>query len=362
MHDPKRTLLAARDVFEKASNSFTPLFSLCTIDLLKINLIYVMALTIQQIYDLVIASGRKNDPRTKKEIDLQLKDAKDAYKKLDKKKKSFFDKDSMVNPYADSRVLHGKMGTKIKTLMACIDAEVPELLLVNELRKNGKKIDLVFTHHPEGKALMDLTKVMPMQEAIMEALGVPINVIEKLLEPRAKKIDRALHADNFNRVADAARLLEIPFMNCHTPADNHVHKFLEDFVSKKRSKMRHLKDLTEALLDIPEFAEGAKMSSAPVIVSGSPTSKLGKVAVTGMTGGTSGNEDIYEALSRSGVSTILAMHMSEAHREKAEKQHINIIVTGHMASDSLGMNLILDQFEKKGIKVIPAGGLMRFKR
>ena len=321
-----------------------------------------MALTIQQIYDLVIATGRKNDPRTKKEIDLQLKEARDEHKKLDKKKKPFFDKDRLKNPYADSRVLHGKMSTKVKTLFACVDAEVQEVLLVNELRKQGKKIDLIFTHHPEGRALMDLTKVMPIQEAVMGDLGVPINVVEKLLDPRAKKIDRSLHADNFNRVADAARLLDIPFMNCHTPADNHVHKFLEKFVKEKRTKMRYLKDLTEALLDIPEFAAGAKMSSAPVVIAGNPNSKLGKVAVTGMTGGTSGNEDIYEALNKAGVSTILTMHMSEAHREKAEKQHLNIIVTGHMSSDSLGMNLILDQFEKKGVKVISGGGLIRIKR
>ncbi|MBT5016922.1 NGG1p interacting factor NIF3 [Candidatus Peregrinibacteria bacterium] len=321
-----------------------------------------MAQTIQQIYDLVIAGGRKNDPRTKKEIDVQLKEAREAYKKLDKKKKPYFDKDRLKNPYADSRVIYGKMSTKVKTLFACIDAEVQEILLVNELNKQGEKIDLIFTHHPEGLALMDLTKVMPIQEAVMGDLGVPINVTEKLLDPRAKKIDRALHADNFNRVADAARLMEIPFMNCHTPADNYVHKYLEKFVKEKRSKMRYLKDLTEALLDIPEFAMGAKMNSAPVVVAGSPSSKLGKVAVTGMTGGTSGNEDIYEALNKAGVSTILAMHMSEAHREKAEKQYLNIIVTGHMSSDSLGMNLILDQLEKKKVKVISGGGLLRVKR
>ncbi len=321
-----------------------------------------MAQTIQQIYDFVIESGRENDPRTKKEIDLQLKDAREAYKKLDKKKKQFFDQDRFKNPYADSRILHGKMSTKVKTLFACIDAEVQEVLLVNELRKKGQKIDLIFTHHPEGQALLDLTRVMPIQEAIMTALGVPINVVEKLLDPRVKKIDRSLHADNFGRVADAARLLGIPFMNCHTPADNHVHKFLEKLVKDKRAKMRYLKDLTEALLDVPEFAEAEKAGVGPAIYSGSPQSKLGKVAVTGMTGGTSGNEDIYEALSRSGVSTILAMHMSETHREKAEKQHLNIIVTGHISSDSLGMNLMLDELEKKKIKVIVGGGLIRVKR
>ena len=321
-----------------------------------------MALTIQQIYELFIKIGRDHDPRSKKEIDAFLKEKKDEYGKLDKKKKKFFDKDRLKNPYADSRILHGKPGGKIKTLMAGIDGDINELLLASELNRQGKQIDLVFAHHPEGRALTDLTKVMPVQEAVMEVLGVPVNVVEKLLEVRMKKIDRSLHADNYYRVADAARLLDIPFMNCHTPADNCVHDYLDKFVKKKRTKVKYMKDLVEALLDIPEFEEAEKMGVGPAIYSGSPKSKLGKVAVTGMTGGTSGNEDIYKALSQAGVSTVLAMHMSEAHREKAEKEHINIIVTGHIASDSLGMNFILDQIEKKGVKVIPAGGLIRIKR
>lgn len=321
-----------------------------------------MALTLQQIYDLAIKMGRQNDPRSQKEIDEILKDLKKEYEKMDKKKKPFFDEERLTNPYADSRILHGRPTTKVKTLMACIDAEVQEILLVNELRKNGQKIDLLLAHHPEGRALLDLTKVMPVQEGVMEALGVPINIAEKLLDVRMKKIDRSLHADNFGRVADAARLLDVPFMNCHTPADNGVHNYLEGFVKKKRAKMRTLKDLTEALLEIPEFAEAEKVGVGPAIYAGSGKSKLGKVAVTGMTGGTSGNEDIYEALSQAGVSTILAMHMGEDHRKKADKHHLNIIVTGHISSDSLGMNLLLDQVEKKGVKVIPGGGLIRVKR
>lgn len=321
-----------------------------------------MALTLQQIYDLIIKMGRDHDPRPAKEINTLLKEKKKAFDKMDATKKKYFDKDCLVNPYADSRILNGAMGTKVKTIFTSIDAEVQEVLLVNELNKQGKKIDLIFTHHPEGRALLDLTKVMPVQEGVMGALGVPINVIEKLMDVRVKKIDRSLHSDNFGRVADAARLLGLPFMNCHTPADNCVHDYLEKFVAKKLSKMRYLKDLTETLLEIPEFAEAEKYGVGPSVFAGSPQSKLGKVAVTGMTGGTSGNEDIYESLSQAGVSTILAMHMSETHREKAEKHHLNIIVTGHISSDSLGMNLILDQLEKKGVKVVVGGGLIRVKR
>jgi hypothetical protein len=56
------------------------------------------------------------------------------------------------------------------------------------------------------------------------------------------------------------------------------------------------------------------------------------------------------------------MHISEKHRKKAQKAHINVVIAGHMASDSLGMNLFLDELEKKGIEIIPCSGLIRVKR
>jgi len=54
--------------------------------------------------------------------------------------------------------------------------------------------------------------------------------------------------------------------------------------------------------------------------------------------------------------------MSEEHRKEAEKAHINVVIAGHMASDSLGLNLFLDELEKRGIKVVPVSGLIRVKR
>jgi hypothetical protein len=56
------------------------------------------------------------------------------------------------------------------------------------------------------------------------------------------------------------------------------------------------------------------------------------------------------------------MHQSEEHRKSAEKAYINVVIAGHISSDSIGMNLILDNLEKKGLKIIPFGGLTRFSR
>ena len=98
-----------------------------------------------------------------------------------------------------------------------------------------------------------------------------------------------------------------------------------------------------------------------IVSFGSPKNHAGKV-IAKMTGGTSGPKEIYEKFAQAGVGTVVGMHFPESHIEEAKKHHINMIVSGHMASDSVGVNLIADEWEKKGIEVIPCSGLIRVSR
>lgn len=41
---------------------------------------------------------------------------------------------------------------------------------------------------------------------------------------------------------------------------------------------------------------------------------------------------------------------------------MNMIISGHMSSDSLGINLICDVWEKHGIEVFGTAGFSRFSR
>ena len=114
-------------------------------------------------------------------------------------------------------------------------------------------------------------------------------------------------------------------------------------------------------MTIPEFQISSKYNSPPKIVVGDAKNHAGKV-IAKMTGGTSGPKEIYEKLSQAGVGTVVGMHFPESHIEEARKHHINMIVSGHMASDSVGVNLIADEWEKRGIEVIPCSGLIRVSR
>ena len=95
---------------------------------------------------------------------------------------------------------------------------------------------------------------------------------------------------------------------------------------------------------------------------GSPENSCGKTVVTEFTGGTNCSKDIYEKMAQAGIGTIVGMHMKEDNREEAEKAHLNIVIAGHMSSDSIGMNLFLDELVKRGIEVVPCSGLIRHPR
>jgi hypothetical protein len=317
-------------------------------------------ITLKQFYDIGLEMAMKHDPRPKKEVEELLKDRKKEYDKMDEKEKKYFDMESLKNPYLDSRILNGDPKTQLKRVMVGIDISVGELLLAKELSRSGKKIDAVLAHHPEGRALIDLTRVMPVQEDIAVSEGVPVNVAEKMMKVRMGDIDRSLHAFNHYQVTNAASLLDIPFACFHTMADNLCHWFLKTYLEKKKPK--YVGDVVDLLMELPEYQQASMMGNAPSVFVGDKKAKLGKMSFSGFTGGTSGPKDIYEKMSAAGVGTIFGMHIPEEHRKLAEKNHLNVIIFGHMASDSLGYNQLLDEAEKKGTEIIACGGFIRVSR
>lgn len=312
------------------------------------------------IYKSVVLFGMGKDPRGKDSVKAELLRAKNEYEKLSAKDKEFYDKARLDNPYSDTRILNGKEDSEIKTILVGVDIEVGEIVLADRLKEKGEKIDLAMTHHPEGLALAGFFNVMYMQVDILSKIGIPINVAESLMHERIKEVERRVMPTNHTRSVDAAKLLGINFMSCHTPADNCVATYLQDLMDKK--KPRTLGDIVNILRDIPEYNAAAKQGAGPKITRGDNSSKAGRVFVD-MTGGTEGSKDIFKKLSEAGVSTIVCMHLSEEHFKKAKEEHINVVIAGHIASDNVGLNIMLDELEKKGkFKILSCSGFRRFSR
>lgn len=319
----------------------------------------LIAMTIQQIYDLALEMGMNADPRGVARVKEVMKKAKKAYDELPEKKKKLFDTHSLENPYSDSRLLFGNPKAEVKAVLAGIDTDGAEVLLADRLNEKGRDIGLVISHHPSGHALAALHEVMELQIDMFAKAGVPENVAQALFEERMGLVKRRFGPINHGQAVDIARALEIPYMALHTIWDNLGDKFMKDLFAKNTFETAG--DVLDVINDIPEFAEAHRQKAGPEIVSGSRNRRAGRVVVS-FTGGTNPSKELYVEMAKAGVGTIVEMHVAEDVLTELKKHHVNVIDCGHMAADSIGANIFLDALEKKGVEIIPVSGLFRHKR
>ncbi|SMB89697.1 Putative GTP cyclohydrolase 1 type 2, NIF3 family [Desulfonispora thiosulfatigenes DSM 11270] len=242
-------------------------------------------------------------------------------------------------------------GNNIKRIAFGVDIDVAELMLAKDLG-----FDCVITHHPQSSNKIDLYKVMDNQIDRMVKAGVPINKAEKALAKRKGQVDRSTHVTNFDRVKKAAELLGMPFIGIHSPADLMVEDYLQNYFDKNlKDPKSKISDVIDLLNKIPEYKNSY---AGPVVRVGSNDSYAGKVFVT-MAGGTSGGQDVYKAYFEAGIGTLVVMHVPDDVIEAVTAQNIgNVLVAGHMASDSLGINLVIKGLEKKGLEIVRMAGVI----
>jgi putative NIF3 family GTP cyclohydrolase 1 type 2 len=327
---------------------------------------------ISEIYNLAINKGIEADFRGKEGVEKLLKRRREKFERLPEKEKEQFDKEFLENPYLDSRVLHIAKDQEINKILAGIDIEPAEILLAKEIggfeecsasslaSSHDSAIDLIISHHPLGKGLASLHEVMELQCDVLNQYGVPINVAEGLMKERISEVARGVNAKNHQRTVDTARILGFNLMCLHTVCDNLAAKFLKDEIESRN--FERIEDLMNFLKGIPEYKEAIKFGAGPKIFVGDPERRCGKIAITEITGGTEGSPKIYEKMAQAGIGTVIGMHVSEENKKEAEAANINIVIAGHISSDSIGVNLFLDELEKQGIEIIPCSGLIRISR
>ena len=164
------------------------------------------------------------------------------------------------------------------------------------------------------------------------------------MDERRTEVKRRFMPMNADQAIDAARLLDIPFFSAHTPTDNLVVAYLAKFLNEREPLL--IEDVRKALFEVPEYKEAARRGAGPYIGDGSASKRAGKVWVD-MTGGTEGPVKVMEKLADSGVGTIVGMHMGPELRKEADKHHIHVVIAGHISSDSVGINLYMDELERR---------------
>jgi putative NIF3 family GTP cyclohydrolase 1 type 2 len=311
---------------------------------------------VQEIYNLALEMGKGSDFRGKEAIEKVLAKKRKRFEKLSEEGKKDFDQNDLVNPFSDSRILHLAEDKEIKKVLVGIDIEPAEVLLAKEI--GG--IDLIISHHPLGKALATLAEVMELQSDVLASYGVPINIAEGLMTERISEVARGLNAYNHGRTVDAAKLLNFNLICLHTVCDNLAASFLKKKIEE--AKPERLGELIDLLKEIPEYKTAEKLGSGPKIFVGGKESRCGKIALTEITGGTEGSPRIYEKMAQAGIGTVVGMHIDKEHWKEAKAALINVVIAGHISSDSLGVNLFLDELERHGIEIVPCSGLTRISR
>lgn len=315
-----------------------------------------MALKINDFYKAAIDCAIDSDPRGMESVEKELDSIKKSYEKLDDKKKEYFDKDTLFNPYSDTRILNIAEDRDIKKIICGIDMQTPELLLADRLNEKNCNIDLVVTHHPNGYGFVNFYDVIAMQAEKNALHDVAINVSEGITNKRLNEVSRSVFAANHYRDVDTAKLLKLNYMCMHTVADNFVETFLTEKIKEENPYV--LSDIIDILYTIDEYKISAKRYNSPKIFNGSDKSKVGKFIVD-MTGGASFDSAMIEALSKAGVSTIVMMNISDRLLDECKKYYINIVCAGHISSDSLGLNLLFKAIKnrtKENFEIIPASG------
>lgn len=241
-------------------------------------------------------------------------------------------------------------GDDIETALVGIDLESPEIQLADR-----EGYDLVLAHHPTGdEARHDFTDVLEKQAEFMMAHGVPEVVARDAASDIIDRMDHGAHSMNYRHNPSVAELLDQPYMNIHLAPDEVGRRKMAD-VADRFDADDEVGAFIDALGEIPEFEDA--MTDIKLRV-GDEGNELGEVAVH-HAAGTNGGEDVASAYFDHGVDTVLYIHVGAGDTEALQAEYgddKNLVVTGHIASDAIGLNVLIDELEERGVDCTPISG------
>ncbi len=264
---------------------------------------------------------------------------------------------------ADSCVLHDT-GQPVRRCMASVNASTGDLLLARQLG-----CDSYLLHHPlAGSARRDFHKVLDRMVELMEMHGVSGSSARAATSDLRRRCRFADHAADWDQLVSAAQLIGINLFNIHLAADElgrqEMVRALEP-VSPEST----LEDAADALRTIPELAHP---SNEILHVPEGPSGRCGRIAVM-HAGGTNGGAAVAEALfdgtsahPDGPIETVLYIHLAGPDAKQLEDRATqgkpgSVIVSGHFASDAIGLNMLLRAAtDRYGIDFVRHGGLSAF--
>ena len=236
-----------------------------------------------------------------------------------------------------------------------IDVDPADLLLAKE-----KGYDLVIAHHPTGgSAVLDFPNVLAKHGEILTRHGVPSAAADAAVrEMQEERMPRA-HAENYDHLPSVARMIGIGLMCIHNPCDEIGRRVMDETLRTSLKQRPSVRDSIDALYSIPEF-QAAK--TRIVVRMGKLDNALGKWAVQ-HGAGTNGGVPVACAAFDHGIDTVFYIHIDagalrrlwELYGREGSK---NLVVTGHLSSDSIGINSLVRELRARGVRVDTYSGII----
>ena len=239
-------------------------------------------------------------------------------------------------------------GDNIRKILFGIDAGAPELLLAKQLG-----YDAVIAHHPTGgTAAINFHQVFNRHIQQMVSTGIPREEAEEAVRKRLEELEVEAHTRNYGHAVDVATLLKMPYMNIHTPLDEVGRKTMTEKINSRVRKNSTVQDVVSALKELPVFKNAVTEIKIRL---GKADNPAGKVVVS-HGAGTNGGYEIARTYFKYGIGTVVYIHIRPTDLEKLKIEKIgNLIVSGHIASDSVGINPLIQELEKRNVSVTRVG-------
>ena len=243
-------------------------------------------------------------------------------------------------------------GEDIERILIGIDIDTADLILAEE-----EGYDLAISHLPMGgEAIINFYHVFARHIDQMAEAGVPRKVAERAVYPIMEEHRIANAVRNYDHAPSIARLIDMPYMNIHTPLDEIGRRRMMEAcaVLTPTDTVADLVDHFRAVFG--EFRH-ALTTIQPLV--GKLEHHLGRIAVA-HGAGTSGGYPVAKAYFTHGIDTVIYTHClpQDARRLCQEFPDKNLIVTGRIASNSLGINPFIAALEEQGMEVTAISGIV----
>ena len=238
-------------------------------------------------------------------------------------------------------------GENVRRVLVGIDLGEADLLAA---RSWG--YDLVLTHHPAGgTASLGIAQVFQRHVDYLVQVGVPLPVAQTAVADKVFDEEITAHARNYLRLVALARRVGVAFMNIHTPLDEIGRQRLARAVGELPPQAT-VADLADHLRR--RFGEFRHAQTPIACWVGQWNNRVGRAFVS-HGAGTNGGYAVAQAFFDHGIDTVLYIHAQPGDVRRLRAEYVgrgkNLVVTGHIASDSVGINPFVRALRDQGLEV-----------